>query len=256
MKRTGWFLFCIFICLLGLLGLFSACDPDGDDGGGGGDGTDTEVPAAPDSLSATVSETDVAVDLSWQDNSDNESGFVLERKLNAESEDGFVQILGNLGPDTLTICDDANLETAMAYEYRVKAFNDNGDSDYSNWAYVYIPLEGGSSEQAMTGFVYTAWVADDGKLWYTWDDPQTPENNAARIEVTDAQGPTTGHQSGTDISADFDAFTGTVYTAWVALDGKLWYTWDDPQTPENNAARIEVTDAGGPTTGHQSGTAI
>ncbi|MDD5652813.1 MAG: fibronectin type III domain-containing protein, partial [Candidatus Omnitrophica bacterium] len=83
--------------------------------------------AAPSNLvasSALVNQ----INLSWTDNANNENGFKLERS--AAQANGFTQI-ANLGANT-TAYEDKDLASGMTYYYRIKAFNESGDSAYSN----------------------------------------------------------------------------------------------------------------------------
>lgn len=85
------------------------------------------VPASPTGLTATVISAS-QVNLEWADNSSNESGYKLERKMPGGS---FVQI-ASTGADVVTYSD-VNLSPATAYTYRVIANNSAGNSlDYSN----------------------------------------------------------------------------------------------------------------------------
>lgn len=68
-----------------------------------------------------------AVSLFWQDNSLNETGFVLER---GATPDQF-RVIATLGPDA-TAFTDLIPEAGGTYYYRVKAVNRLGESDYSN----------------------------------------------------------------------------------------------------------------------------
>ena len=67
--------------------------------------------------------------LSWNDNSDNEEGFKIERSLDGSS---FEQI-ATVGVNVATYTDDT-VENNQSYTYRVRAFNQFGDSGYSNSA--------------------------------------------------------------------------------------------------------------------------
>ena len=83
-------------------------------------------PNAPTNLfGEAISSTQIS--LSWKDNSDNEDGFILERK----EEGGTYQIINTLPKDTNKYTD-KNLIPDKTYYYRVKAFNSSGESDYSN----------------------------------------------------------------------------------------------------------------------------
>lgn len=83
------------------------------------------TPDAPSGLTASESGTN-QINLSWTDNSDNESEFRIER----DSGGGFTQI------DTVdansTSYSDTGLSSNTTYTYRVRACNTNGCSNYSN----------------------------------------------------------------------------------------------------------------------------
>jgi FtsP/CotA-like multicopper oxidase with cupredoxin domain len=67
------------------------------------------------------------VDLSWMDNSNNETGFRIERATGAGA---FVEI-GTVGAN-VTIFQDTSVQSATTYSYRVIAFDGTGDSLPSN----------------------------------------------------------------------------------------------------------------------------
>ena len=74
---------------------------------------------------AVASATSSTLTLSWQDNSNNETGFGLERLIN-----GNWSTIANLGVDA-TSYTDTGLAANTAYAYRVHAFNASGNSAYS-----------------------------------------------------------------------------------------------------------------------------
>lgn len=88
------------------------------------------VPAAPTALTAT-SVSDSQIDLTWQDNSTDESGFRIERK-RAVATDAWAAI-ATVGPN-VTSYSDVGLTGLTAYRYRIRAFNANGNSAYSTIA--------------------------------------------------------------------------------------------------------------------------
>ena len=93
------------------------------------------LPTAPSGLSATaVSSTQI--NLSWSDNSGNESGFRIERCKNPNCTN-FAQI-AQVGAGVTTFAD-TTVNRNTAYNYRVRAFNAAGNSAYSNTASVKTP---------------------------------------------------------------------------------------------------------------------
>jgi hypothetical protein len=88
------------------------------------------LPASPSGLSAAaVSSTQI--NLSWTDNSGNESGFRIERCKNPNCTN-FAQI-AQIGANVTTFAD-SSVNKNTAYNYRVRAFNAAGNSAYSNTA--------------------------------------------------------------------------------------------------------------------------
>lgn len=81
----------------------------------------------------------MGVKVTWQDNSNNEAGFTLERQLNGNP---FTVLAPNLAIGTITYQDDTAVGSILVdnvYTYRVKAFNTAGASTYSNTSSITIP---------------------------------------------------------------------------------------------------------------------
>jgi 1,4-alpha-glucan branching enzyme len=92
--------------------------------------------AAPTNLTAEPS--DNFVSLSWNDNSDGEKGYVLERM--AEDETSFLTI-ATLGLDVISYTDN-NVVDGVSYSYRVKTLSDvKPASDWSNIASAHLLLK-------------------------------------------------------------------------------------------------------------------
>lgn len=89
------------------------------------------VPNAPSNLSVnpTKKKDDAKMKLQWQDNSGDESGFIVDRSL-----DGTSWITINSTADNVTEYIDEDLKYNTKYFYRVAAFNSNGKSAYTNIA--------------------------------------------------------------------------------------------------------------------------
>lgn len=119
------------------------------------------VVASPTSVSATT--------VSWADNSDNESGFEVERKTG--SGGSYVNI-GSPAAD-ITSIDDTGLLAGQTYYYQVRAINGIGSSGWAAEASVTMPQSGeidtgfGSNGYVVTEMVSGGWdsindIAVDG----------------------------------------------------------------------------------------------
>jgi len=85
------------------------------------------APDAPSGLSASALSSSQVL-LTWQDNSDNEDGFKIER----DDGTGFQEIATISANQTSYL--DENLSPSTTYAYQVKAYNSAGESGYSNQA--------------------------------------------------------------------------------------------------------------------------
>ena len=62
---------------------------------------------------------DSQINLNWTDRSDNEKGFIIERRISS----GSYAEIASLEPDTTAFAD-TGLLSGVTYSYRVKAYND------------------------------------------------------------------------------------------------------------------------------------
>ncbi|HEX3044633.1 MAG TPA: fibronectin type III domain-containing protein [Bacillota bacterium] len=92
--------------------------------------TTSGVPVAPSGLTATAAASTPQIDLSWTDNSGNETGFRIERKIGAS---GSYSQIYTVAAGT-TSYSDTGLDYGTIYYYRIKAYNTYGSSGYSNEA--------------------------------------------------------------------------------------------------------------------------
>jgi hypothetical protein len=141
-------------------------------------------PTAPSNLTATAIST-TQINLSWKDNSVNETGFKIERKIGVYGT--YAQI--NTTNANITNYSDSGLTPSTTYYYRVRATNANGNSAYSNEASA------------------------------TTQSPPTPNNLALNKPATaDSQQTSMGNTAnkGND---------GNSLTRWSASDGRLSHWW-------------------------------
>ena len=98
---------------------------------------------APDSLDATGQDL-LKIHLAWKDKTENESGFIVERKLGDTSSTEIYSAIASLAANTVSFTDTttAFVTQSTQYSYRVKAVNSVDSSLYSNqdWASIYVPM--------------------------------------------------------------------------------------------------------------------
>ncbi|HEX5941253.1 MAG TPA: fibronectin type III domain-containing protein, partial [Anaerolineales bacterium] len=80
---------------------------------------DATPPAAPSNLAA-INVTQTTLTLTWSDNSNNETGFIIQRATNSSFTRGLVTV--NVGAD-ITSFNDTGLKKGTTYYYRVQAVN-------------------------------------------------------------------------------------------------------------------------------------
>ncbi len=93
------------------------------------------IPLPPSQLKAAIISND-RIELTWKDNSTNESGFKIERK----TESGIFLEIGETAKD-ITVFSDKSLSLNTNYIYRIYSFNQTGKSlNYSNEFSIKTPL--------------------------------------------------------------------------------------------------------------------
>ncbi|MCY3714372.1 MAG: fibronectin type III domain-containing protein [Gemmatimonadetes bacterium] len=129
--------------------------------------THVTIPSAPSSLSASARSSS-QIDLSWTDNSDNETGFKIERKLTSASDSTFSQI-GTAGANARSYTD-GGLSASMGYTYRVRAYNTAGNSGYSRTASATT-----RSSRPAAPFSLTATAKSSSRIDLGWKDASNNE---------------------------------------------------------------------------------
>jgi uncharacterized delta-60 repeat protein len=91
------------------------------------------VPGAPTALAASPVSPN-SIGLSWQDNLNNENGFIIERSTDGVTFSQVTSLNANA-----TSFSDLGLTASTQYYYKIKAFNSTGESGYSNTASATTP---------------------------------------------------------------------------------------------------------------------
>ncbi len=126
------------------------------------------VPTAPDGLSERAATTYNLVKLEWNDNSDNEDNFILERN----DGSGWSVLDGAIAKDKTTF-DDSPVTPGKTYEYRISAKNDGGTSDPSTVLTVEVPnLPALTTPTNLRGRV----TETTSLISLEWDDVATEDN--------------------------------------------------------------------------------
>jgi hypothetical protein len=94
------------------------------------------LPTTPSDLVAAINSYPWTVKLNWVDNSINEVGFIIER---GNPVVDIFEVVDTVSQNVTSYPDTG--VTVATYTYRVKAFNEFGESPYSNTAQVVVPVE-------------------------------------------------------------------------------------------------------------------
>ncbi|HVQ16028.1 MAG TPA: fibronectin type III domain-containing protein, partial [Vicinamibacterales bacterium] len=129
------------------------------------------VPAAPSSLTATAVSSS-QVNLSWADNSSNETSFRIERCTGATCT-AFSEI-ASVGSNVTAYQNATGLVAGTTYRYRVIAANGTGPSTPSNIAIATTTAAATGIPAVPTGLVATAGPGV-GQITLTWNDNSTNE---------------------------------------------------------------------------------
>jgi len=153
------------------------------------------------------------VDLGWQDNSNNEFGFVIQRKDgDSLSVNPFVNI------DTVNVNAINYLDTGLnpnsTYTYRIFAYTSGGNSGYSNMAEVttFIPVELTTFTAEISGReVVVTWITATELNNRGFDIERNMQGEWKKIGFKDGKGTTTEESSYSFIDKfTYESFVGTI----------------------------------------------
>jgi transcriptional regulator CtsR len=137
-------------------------------------------PAAPSGLTATTISAS-QINLAWTDNSNNETGFKIERKTGAA---GTYAEVGSVGAG-VTSFSNTGLAASTEYFYRVFAHNGSGNSSYSNEANA-TTQSPPAPPSAPSGLTATA--ISSSQINLTWTDNSNNEDGFKIERKTGAAG--------------------------------------------------------------------
>ncbi len=135
-------------------------------------------PAAPTNLNAVAAGSG-QINLTWTDNANNEEGFQLERCTGTSCTD-FTQI--NQPGVNATAFSNTGLTSSTNYRYRVRAFNANGNSSYSNIAEA--TTQSTQTQLAAPGNL-VATAVSSAQINLAWQDNSSTEDGFKLYRSTD-----------------------------------------------------------------------
>jgi hypothetical protein len=142
------------------------------------------VPAAPNNLSG-ISESSSTIKLNWSDNSDNETGFKIEKATFQVFEWSDFTEIADIQPNSTEFTDE-ELMQGRSYKYRLLAYNGGGSSGYSEeitvTTQVSNPLSISGPSSSTGGF--------DIEVSYSWPGMLSSTND--RFDLEESSSPTEG----------------------------------------------------------------
>jgi hypothetical protein len=185
------------------------------------------IPASPPSgLTATVISSS-RVDLSWTDNSSNETGFRIERRVAGGGN--FATVASTAA--NVRIAQDTSVSAQTTYEYRVKALRGSVESEPSSVVAASTPAAGAPA--APTNLAVSAVSRTQMNL--TWTDNATNETGY-RVERREAGlGAFSTLQT---LAANSTAFSDATATSGTAYDYRVFASNASGDSPSSNVALV------------------
>jgi hypothetical protein len=177
------------------------------------------IPTAPSNLTATAASSSV-INLTWNDDANNETGFYIERS--TASGSSFSQI-ASVGAN-VTSYQNTGLSASTTYYYRVRAYNGLGSSAYSNEASATTYPGSGEILREWWSGITGAAVSD------LTSSPNYPGHPNGRGLIANLEGPVNWADNyGTRIRGYLHPPADGNFTFWIASDAnsELWLSTDD-----------------------------
>jgi fibronectin type 3 domain-containing protein len=164
------------------------------------------TPAAPSALVATTKDSS-QISLTWTDNSNNETSFLIERSTNGTT---FMQIASVAAG--VTSYTDSGLSSSTAYTYRVRAANTAGNSTYTNTAQATTATPAPTAPAAPSNVL--AAVVSSTQINLTWTDNSSGSASFIIVRATGNGGFTQLATVATGLTSysDTSLSPGTKYT--------------------------------------------
>ncbi len=200
---------------------------------------------APSGLTAQA-ESGSEIQLAWEDNSDNETGFELEVAI-GDLEPARFELVMEVPADTTTLRH-TGLSANTNYSYRIRAVNDEGFSDYSALAST-STNNSASAPVAPSGLV--AQPLNDQEIRLTWRDNSNDETGFELEAALSGVGTpdfelitTLGENETTFTHSGLSPLTGYVYRARAINDDGFSAYTDLARATTNAAPVVPVAPSG------------
>ena len=172
----------------------------------------TVGPPAPSNLVATATSA-TQIDLTWVDNTTTESGFTVERAPNVSGAPGTFAVIATLAPNVTTYSN-TGLTANTRYWYRVRAFDANDVSAYSNTANATTPALPPAAPTALQATAMSATRIDLG-----WTDHANNETGFRIERAPDNAGVAGTYAEIATVGANVTTYSNTGLTA----NTRYWY---------------------------------
>ncbi|OGL45247.1 MAG: hypothetical protein A2149_04240, partial [Candidatus Schekmanbacteria bacterium RBG_16_38_11] len=178
-------------------------------------------PVAPSNLKASV-ESASQISLTFKDNSTDEDGFKIFKKTSSGNFKMVKKVALSPGEnETVTTSDIGVFKTGKKYTYKVYAFNEIGNSDYSNVVEIKISVPAAPTNLKAIG------IKNPRGIELSWDNPAN--NNETKFIIT-RDGNKIAEVENVSNYIDTDVTFGNNYTYEVSAENGIGSSSDNPST--------------------------